>query len=183
MGLLLDIGKNWFLQFPGKLVSFKRQFLREAVVDSNTNLMHSLPAYDMAMAMPQGPHHSIHHVNAEVLWEGVSERVSERASAKSPPSASRLSIRPCFVQLRIKLILHSSVCPTRLSVYSVSHTHFPGNCKNHFFPMFKSSPIVCTIYGHVSYAAILYTKPEGPYFHHVKSHRDWSSHSRVEICA
>ena len=108
---------------------------------------------------------------------------SEASECKKSDVVSRLSIRPCFVQLRIKLILHSSVCPTRLSVYSVSHTHFPGNCKNHFFPMFKSSPIVCTIYGHVSYAAILYTKPEGPYFHHVKYHRYWSSHSRVEICA
>ena len=60
---------------------------------------------------------------------------------------------------------------------------FPGNSKNHFFPMSKSSPIVCTPYGHVSYAAILYNKPKGPYFHHVKYHCDWSSHSRVEICA
>ena len=60
---------------------------------------------------------------------------------------------------------------------------FPENCKNHFLPMSKSSPIVYTTYGHVSYAAILYTKPKGPYFHHIKSHRDWSSHSGVEICA
>ena len=49
MGLLLDIGNRLFLEFPGKLASFKRQFLREAVVDSNTNLMHSLP---VAMTWP-----------------------------------------------------------------------------------------------------------------------------------
>ena len=60
---------------------------------------------------------------------------------------------------------------------------FPVNSKNNFFPMSKSSPIVCATYGHVSNAAIFYTKPKRPYFHHVKYHRDWSSHSGVEICA
>ena len=60
---------------------------------------------------------------------------------------------------------------------------FPGNSKNNFFPKSKSSPIVFATYGHVFHAAIFYTKPKGPYFHHVKYHRDWSSHSGVEICA
>ena len=192
MGLLLDIEKKWFLQFPGKLASFKRQFLREAVVDSNTNLMHSLPAYDMAMAMPQGPHHSIHHVNAEVLWDGVSEWASKWAS-KWASELKKFTVCVVSVNLPvfcavaatgkecIRFVFESTTASLRNCL--LKEANFPGNCKNHFFPMSKSSPIVCTIYGHVSSAAILYTKPEGPYFHHVKYHRDWSSHSRVEICA
>ena len=66
---------------------------------------------------------------------------------------------------------------------SLKRGQFLGNFKNNFFSMSKSIPIVCTTYGHVSYAAILYTKPEGLYFHHTKYHRVCSSHSRVEIGA
>ena len=47
----------------------------------------------------------------------------------------------------------------------------------------ESNPTVYAIYGHVSSAAILYTKPKGLYFDLVKYHGDWSSHSGVEICA
>ena len=54
---------------------------------------------------------------------------------------------------------------------------FPENSENHFFSMSKSNPTFCAIYGHVSSAAILYTKPKGLYFHLVKYHGDWSSHS------
>ena len=60
---------------------------------------------------------------------------------------------------------------------------FPGNSENHFFSMSKSNPTVYATYGHVSHGVILYPKPKGPYIHLVKYHRDWSSHSRVEICA
>ena len=99
MGLLLDIGKRWFLEFPGNL-PLKRQFLREAVVDSNTNCMHSLP---LAITWPMTWQRQWQWEAGEgpVIQSTMSVQKCSASECRSPTSASPL----CFVQL-----WYSKVC-------------------------------------------------------------------------
>ena len=195
MGLLLDIGKKWFFRVSGKIVSIiVSSFLIIYPIAINNRWLFQLcdivkcVQMDTNFRVPQlhktqrrrGRWTFALACRALLHWHGgLNDGTFPCLSLPLPLPCHRPS--NCQRQGVHTICVWIHHCLSQK--LSLKRGKFPGNSKNHFFPMSKSSPIVYTTYGHVSYAAILYTKPEGPYFHHIKYHHNLSSHSRFELGA